>query len=202
MAPLPRRRWPAALLLVALPLQACGGGEQVRVRVPLRQNPEGALVAERCVLDCRIHAGALPSKYAECLAGCPGAEVEGGERCEAEDRAPRAVCVESPRDPNAEVAESDEPKSSGRGAAEAVSAGLSIASLLLDLASIGSKKRKGGAGTSGGRESSGARSSGGHHGAASPSRGHAPASPSRGHAPASPSRGSSSGHSPAKPSVN
>lgn len=195
MAPLRPRRWPAALLLLALPLEACGGGASVRVRVPIRQNPEGELVAERCTLDCRAHAGALASKYAECLAGCPGAQIDDGERCDASDRAPRAVCVESPLDPSAEVVESDEPKSEA-GAAEAVNTGLAVASLLLDLATLG-KKRKGGSKSSssksGKSSGSGGGSSGGQHG---------PSSPSKGHSSASPSRGSSSGHSAASPSSN
>lgn len=194
MAPLRPRRWPAALLLLALPLEACGGSALVRVRVPIQQNPEGELVAERCTLDCRIHAGALASKYAECLAGCPGAQIDGGERCDATDRAPRAVCVESSVDPSAEVAESDEPKRDV-GAAEAVNTGLAVASLLLDLATLG-KKRKSSSKSSGsksGKSSSSGGSSGGQHSSASPSKGHSSASPSK---------GSSSGHSAASPSSN
>jgi hypothetical protein len=199
MAPTRRRRWPAALLLLAWPLQACGGGTTVRVRVPLEQNPEGALAAERCVLYCRSHWAPATSQYVECLAGGPGAEVDSGEQCAASDRAPRAVCVNSLHDPDAEITQSDEP-TRDVGAAEAVGTGLAVASLLLDLATIGSKKGKGGGKSRG--HHSGSHSSGSHSSGSRSSGSHSSGSHSSGsHASASPSKGSS-GHVSAKPSAN
>jgi hypothetical protein len=180
------RRRLAFLLALALPLQACGSAAPaVRVRVPLEQNPGGDLAAERCVLDCQSRSDRHSAKYAECISTCPGAEVEAGLRCGADDRAPWAACAESNRDLDAEFEPADAPRDAS--VADAVGAGLAVASLLLDVASLAAKK--GG----GGRSKSKGKSSGGHHRASS-SKGHVSASPSK--------ESSSSGHRLAKPSSN
>lgn len=198
MALFQHRRWFAALLALALPLEACGGSAPaVRIRVPLAQNPEGDLAAERCVFDCRSRLERASPRYGECLASCPGAEIAAGERCEAADQAPRAVCVESDHDPEAEFVSSGEEKADV-GAAQAIHTGVALASLLLDIASIGSKKRHSGRASGHAHGGSHHASSSKSHHAASPSKGHQAASPSKGHQAASPSKGSSKS---SKPSV-
>jgi hypothetical protein len=138
--PAPRRRWPAALLALALPLEACGGATTpMRVRVPIARNPEGSLTAERCVLDCRGRFVTSSSKYAECLSTCPGAKIDEDAQCSIEDRTPKAACVEWNRDLRAEDddEDGDEPKKSSK---KDQSAAFGLVSFLLDVAaSVASK---------------------------------------------------------------
>jgi hypothetical protein len=160
---------------------------------PLAHNVEGELAAERCVFDCRSRLDRASPRYAECLSSCPGAEIAAGERCEAADQAPQAVCIEADHDPGAEFVASDEEKADV-GAAQAVHTGFALASLLLDIATSGSKKRHSGRASGHAHGGSHHASSSKRHDTASPAKGHQAASPSKGHQAASPSKGSSGKH--------
>jgi hypothetical protein len=96
MAPTPRpARFLALVAPLALALVACGGGGTVsRVRVPIAESPVGPAKAEQCVATCRAHHATDVGAYGACLAECPGAEIEYGQRCRALRGGPRAACAE------------------------------------------------------------------------------------------------------------
>jgi hypothetical protein len=190
-----RRRRPAALLLLALalPPAACGGAPAASVRVPLANNPEGDLAAERCVFDCR--ASGDPTHYAECLSTCPGAEVRPKARCGADDRTRPAACAESDRAFEAEYGADDGGTSDG---AAAAGGGAFLLAILEAIASIPFAFLSG---KSNKRVASAQPQAARGPGRTSSAPGHRPASPSSEHRPAAPS-GGSSGHRAAKPRKN
>lgn len=186
---------PRALLAsLALTLAACGSSGTVsRVRVPIAENPVGAAKAEQCVATCRAHHEGDIQVYGSCLAECPGAEVEYGQRCRALRQGPRTACAEMamhrPR-PEQPARSSPSEDSSGDDDSGGGFLGALLGAVVEGAVEAAVRPRGSSSSSSGSSSSSSSEgaqaapstqrvASGSSHVAATPSKDHAKASPSR-----------------------
>ena len=67
------------------------GGDTVRYRLLLRDNPVNPAEASRCYGSCQ--SARTPKAYVECLSACPGFETTPGEYCSNTEVPPVAACL-------------------------------------------------------------------------------------------------------------
>jgi hypothetical protein len=183
------RPW-ALVASLALTLVACGSSGTVsRVRVPIAENPVGAAKAEQCVATCRAHHDNDIQAYGSCLAECPGAEIEYGQRCRALRQGPRTACAEMamhrPRPEQPARPSSSEDSSSdneGGGFLGALLGAVVEGAVEAAVRPRGSSSSSSSSSSEGGQAAPSTQrvASGSSHAAATPSKDHAKATPSRG----------------------
>jgi len=67
------------------------GGETIRYRLLLRDNPLSPRDAAHCYAGCQ--SSETPKAYVECLSQCPGFEATPGEYCSNTEVPPVAACL-------------------------------------------------------------------------------------------------------------